>query len=444
MRPEQAMNVLVIDPSKVFRTVWDRMVLRIGHEPISVSSGAAGLEALRQRHIDFVCVSLSLPDMDGIDFCRELRKQPQLRNIPVILLTSTEDRSARQAAFQAGITEIHNKTDVEGLLARVQKFVTELSRDISGRVLYIEDSSVVAHVMVKILKAMTLEVDHFTSADEAFEAFQKANYDLIISDIMVEGQMSGVGLVTRIREMEGDKSRVPILAVSGLDDSVRRTELFRIGINDFISKPVMREEVTARVTNLITNKQLFDQVKTQQQHLYELAMRDQLTGLYNRNSLKEFAGKYFTEASRHDFSLSLMLIDLDHFKEINDTHGHLVGDIVLEHVGEMLRQNCREEDFAARFGGEEFLLILPHCDLASAAAKADLIRKEIELLEPAGVSITASIGVTSRPRGKMAEMEALFRVADSAVYDAKAHGRNCVVVRRFDSKAESKEANSEQ
>lgn len=433
------MNVLVIDPSKVFRTVWDRMVLRIGHEPISVASGAAGLEALRSRHIDLVCVSLSLPDMDGIDFCRELRKLPQLSTMPVILLTSTEDKGARQSAFEAGVTEIHNKTDVEGLLTRVQKFVSELSRNISGRVLYIEDSSVVAHVMVKILKNMKLEVDHFTSADEAYEAFQLANYDLIISDIMVEGQMSGVGLVTRIREMDGDKARVPILAVSGLDDSLRRTELFRLGINDFISKPVIREEVTARVTNLITSKQLFDQVKTQQHHLYELAMRDQLTGLYNRNSLKEFAGKYFTQASRHDFSLSLMLIDLDHFKEINDTHGHLVGDMVLEHVGELLRQSCREEDFAARFGGEEFLIILPHCDLASAAAKAELIRKEIELLEPAGVHITTSIGVTSRPRGKQVEMEALFRVADHAVYEAKNRGRNCVVLRRFDSKTASRE-----
>src|SRR5690606_21002316 len=96
---ESLMNVLVIDPSKVFRTVWDRMVLRIGHEPISVSTGQAGLDALRQRHIDLVCVSLSLPDMDGIEFCRELRKQRQLRNIPVILLTSTEDKTACQSAF---------------------------------------------------------------------------------------------------------------------------------------------------------------------------------------------------------------------------------------------------------------------------------------------------------------------------------------------------------
>src|SRR5690606_41039517 len=122
----------------------------------------------------------------------------------VILLTSADDKGVRQAAFEAGVTEIHSKTAIDGLLARVKRFVAEASRDVSGRVLYIEDSSVVAHVMIKILKLMKLEVDHFTSADAAFEAFQNANYDLIISDIMVEGQMSGVGLVTRIRDMEGD------------------------------------------------------------------------------------------------------------------------------------------------------------------------------------------------------------------------------------------------
>lgn len=425
------MNILVIDPSKLFRTLWDRMVLRIGHEPISVSCGETGLEALRERHIDLVCVSLTLPDMNGVEFCLQLRTQPQYRSLPVILLTSTEDKSIREDAFKAGVTEIHSKTDVDALLNRVQRFITEQKREISGRVLYIEDSSVVAHVMVKILKDMKLDVDHFTSADEAFEAFQAANYDLIISDIMVEGKMSGVGLVTRIREMTGDKSRVPILAVSGLDDSVRRTELFRLGINDFISKPVVREEVIARVTNLINNKQLFDQVKTQQKHLYELAMRDSLTGLYNRNSLKDFAARMFEEAAEKDMPLSLMLIDLDHFKDINDTHGHLAGDTVLEHVGELLRRNCREEDFSARFGGEEFLLIMPHRDLEAAMAKAELIRKEIEILEPEGIAVTASVGVTTRPRGSKVDMESLFRVADQAVYDAKSRGRNIVVSRKF-------------
>ncbi|MDX1442216.1 MAG: diguanylate cyclase [Gammaproteobacteria bacterium] len=425
------MNVLVIDPSKVFRTVWDRMVLRIGQEPVSVETGEQGLEVLRSRHIDLVCVSLSLPDMTGIDFCKELRAQKQHRNIPVILLTSTDDKAVRERAFKAGITEIHSKSDVDALLQRVKIFVNEMGRHISGRVLYIEDSSVVAHVMIGILDEMELEVDHFTSADEAFENFQSVNYDLIISDIMVEGQMSGVGLVTKIRSMDGEKSRVPILAVSGLDDSVRRAELFRLGINDFISKPPVKQEVIARVTNLITNKQLFDQVKMQQQHLYELAMRDHLTGLYNRNSLKEFANKYFSEAARHEYPLSLVLIDLDHFKSINDNHGHLAGDSVLEQVGEMLRNNCREGDFAARFGGEEFLLILPHCDLSSARTKAELIRKEIEQLEPEGIAITASLGITARPRGTAADLETLFKVADAAVYEAKHRGRNCIIAKKY-------------
>lgn len=426
------MNVLVIDPSKLFRTIWDRMVLRIGHEPISVGTGEAGLKALRERHIDLVCVSLSLPDMDGIDFCRELRRMKQLKQLPVIMLTSTGDKSIRDEAFQAGATEIHSKTDVEALLNRVKRFVEEKSSEVSGRVLYIEDSSVVAHVMLGILREMRLDVDHFTSADEAFENFQKLNYDLIISDIMVEGQMSGVGLVTRIREMEGDKSRVPILAVSGLDDTVRRTELFRLGINDFISKPVMKEEVRARVTNLINSKQLFDQVKMQQKHLYELAMRDPLTGLFNRNSLEEMAERKLAEAVEMDAPLSLLLLDLDHFKDINDVHGHLVGDAVLEEVGELLRRNIRDEDYAARFGGEEFLLIMPHCDLASAAAKAELIRQDLETLEPQGLMMTGSIGVSSRQRGSGAEvtLESLFRIADQAVYEAKAKGRNRVVAKK--------------
>ena len=156
-------------------------------------------------------------------------------------------------------------------------------------------------------------------------------------------------------------------------------------------------------------------------------MVDPLTGLYNRNSLSEFAHKYFTEASRHHFALSLILIDLDHFKQINDTRGHLVGDIVLEHFGEMLKKNCRGEDFAARYGGEEFLLLLPHCDIEGAMMKAELIRQQAEQLMPDGIPITASIGVTTNPSDQETSMEALISAADKAVYEAKDAGRNRVI-----------------
>jgi len=420
------MNILVVDHSKVFRTMWNRAVLPLGHHSTLAASGAEGLEVLRSRRPDLICTALSLTDMDGIEFCRRLRRLPHYRNTPVIALSATEDQSVRQRCFEAGFTDIHNKTDVQGLVTLIERVSAEQNVQISGRVLYIEDSSVVAHVMLKILDEMQLEVDHFTNASEALEQFQNHDYDLIISDILVEGQMSGMGLVNSIRSLPSDKSRVPILAVSGMDDTARRIELFKRGANDFISKPMVKEEVIARVTNLITTKQLFDQVKDQQAHLYELAMKDQLTGLYNRNALDEFAGKTLAEARRHTLHVSFIMLDIDHFKMINDRHGHAVGDTVLEQVGALLREACRTEDFAARLGGEEFLVILKHCDLKAATAKAEALRRALEALEPADMPVTASFGVTSQPAGRTLSFDTLLNTADQALYNAKHNGRNQV------------------
>lgn len=329
-------------------------------------------------------------------------------------------------AFDAGATDVHPKNEVEGLFKRASQFARGGDPEISGRVLYVEDSAVMVHVMKRILEGMGLEVDYHSSAADALASFEEGRYDLVITDILVEGEMSGMGLITHIRDQVPDKIRVPVLAISGMDDQERRKELFRLGINDFVTKPVVEAEVRARVGNLIWAKQLFDRVQEQQRNLYDLAMIDQLTGLYNRNSLTEFANKTFAEANRHDLPLSLILIDIDHFKEINDTHGHLVGDDVLAGVGELLRNDCRREDFAVRFGGEELMLILPHCDLDGALQRAGELRAKLEQLSPGGVPITASLGVTARPQGRQVNMGDLFLVADRAVYQAKDEGRNCV------------------
>lgn len=422
------MNILVVDHSKVSRALWHHLVLKAGHEPIMVSTAREGIRVLETEKVDLVCASLTLPDASGIDFCRQARKLGRNSRVPLILLTSTEEKQVRAEAFAAGATDIYPKTDIEALFNQATRFLKEGNRSISGKVLYVEDSAVVAHVMLRIFKSLGLQVDHFRSAADAFEAFRETVYDLVVSDILVEGQMSGIGLVSRIRETHPDKTKMPILAVSGMNEPNRRVELFRLGINDFISKPVVEEEVIARVSNLISNKQLFDQVQAQRRHLYELAMVDQLTGLYNRNSLAEFGRKAFSEVNRHDFPLSLILIDIDHFKLINDSHGHLTGDEVLAAVGEMIRKNCRKEDFPVRFGGEELMVILPHCKLDDAARRAEHLRAALEELRPVDVSMTGSLGVTARPMGREVSMEDLFRIADRAVYQAKEEGRNRVVV----------------
>ena len=421
------MHILIVDHSKVVRTVWNKMVADLGHQSLTVENAEQALEVMQGQEVEFICASLSLPGMNGIALCRQVRSLPKHRKTPFILLTSTQDRTLRQEAFESGVTEIQEKMDKEQLEARLKQYLSEEQQELTARVLYIEDSMVAAHVMIKILRHMNLKVDHFRSADEALVAFEKHDYDLIVSDILLEGVMSGVGLVNRVRSYLSDKRRVPILALSGMDETTRRIELFRLGVNDYIAKPPVEEEVRARVRNLIISKQLFDRVQAQSRQLYQLAMQDQLTGIYNRTGLNEFAPKYFAEAVENDLPLSLMLIDLDHFKSINDTHGHTVGDKVLALTSALLKSACREGDLVARVGGEEFVLIMGQCGVEEAARHAEKIRKDIEKLKPDGISVTASIGVSARPLGKDLNFDDLFKAADRAVYEAKNQGRNRVV-----------------
>ncbi len=424
------MKILVVDHSKVFRAIWQRLMVRAGHEPLISDDGRSGLARVENERVDMICVSLSLPDTDGIEFTRQVRQLPHGHDVPVILLTSIGDKKVRRRAFEAGVTDIHAKTDIRQLFQRARRFISDGATNAdppSGRVLYVEDSRTVSRIMIHLLGKMNLEVDHFRSAADAWEHFDEARHDLVISDILVEGDMSGVALVNRLRERHPDKTRLPILAMSGMEDPVRRVELFRLGVNDFINKPVIMEEARARIGNLIVNKQLFDQVQQQRRQLYELAMTDPLTGLRNRNALSDFSRELEAATGPGDTALSLILIDIDHFKRINDRHGHLVGDEVLTQVGGLLSRSCRDEDFAVRFGGEELLLVLPGCPLSAATRRAEEFRAALESLKPAGLRVTASLGVSAVSEERDVELESVIRRADRAVYRAKSLGRNRVV-----------------
>lgn len=215
------------------------------------------------------------------------------------------------------------------------------------------------------------------------------------------------------------------MVVSGESDQQKRTSFLRNGANDFIIKPYDEDEMIVRSSNLIENKKIFEQAKKQQQELTKLAMTDQLTGLYNRHSLFDIGPKYLSDAQRHKFPLSLLVFDLDHFKNVNDTYGHGVGDIVLKSIGQVLNDNCRKEDIVARFGGEEFVMLLSHCDLDFAVTKAENIRQAIEKSKPNDLTVTASIGAATFSQED--DFESLFDKADSAVYKAKETGRNKVI-----------------
>jgi len=424
------MKALIAEPTKAYRQLLETICHAVGFKPRFVTNAHDALQHLSNERVDLILTSLQLQDSDGIEFCKKIRRLEGMKHTPVVLLTSEKDKSMFESATQAGVTEIFHKADVP----HIQTYLDGL-RDranthniTNGRVLYVEDSLSLAKLTICILESMGLNVDHFTHAEQAYEAFQTNNYDLILTDILLAGNMSGIGLVRAIRSADSEQAQVPILAMSGQDDSARKIELLNYGANDYVAKPILEEELIARVRNLIINKKLLDQIKAQQHRLQELAMTDQLTELYNRHFLMELAPKYISEAFRHKSPLSLVVVDLDHFKAINDNHGHAAGDQVLIKTAQLLKAVCRNEDFAARFGGEEFILLLRHCNADNALQKMELLREEIATLNPNGIAISASFGIAELPQDKACNFDSLFSAADNAVYQAKENGRNCVII----------------
>jgi two-component system cell cycle response regulator len=239
--------------------------------------------------------------------------------------------------------------------------------------------------------------------------------------------MSGDELVSLVRSYEDRRGFRPIIVITDIDSDERRIALYQAGVNDFLQKPILHEELLIRINNLITNKRLLDKVHDIRRELFALATIDNLTGCHNRHSLMEFSEKFISTARRHEYPVSLLVIDLDHFKAVNDNHGHAVGDIVLEKTGALLTESFREGDLVSRYGGEEFVVLMTHCDAENASKKAEEIRLEIENLKPNGLDITTSIGVTCLEVGVEGDFEAMFHAGDEGVYAAKEGGRNRVV-----------------
>ncbi|WP_372999922.1 diguanylate cyclase [Sulfurimonas sp.] len=247
---------------------------------------------------------------------------------------------------------------------------------------------------------------------------QKPHPDLILLDVNMP-EMDGYEVLREIKRCVGCES-LPVMFVTGKDTEEDEEKGLLLGAVDYIKKPIHPAIVKARVNTQIT-------LKRQRDELVYNALHDQLTGLYNRNHLVAEGNRKFSRALRQNDKLSIMMIDIDHFKAVNDTHGHLTGDLVLKEVASVLVQDKRTEDFSARFGGEEFIIVLEGCSKEDAQEKAEALRKKIENLNPADIEVTASFGVSELSK-EHSSFESLLRAADSALYAAKNSGRNCVVV----------------
>ena len=422
------MKVLILENGRLFQKILRDLLIELGCTVSCVRTGEEGLDLLvnttDETKYDLIIASQHIFDKSGADFIQYCKNSD--RNTPIILLTSEPNEILMQNARAAGIKDIFPKTNLTYLKSSIRYYIQgEQTFDIQGgRVLYVEDSASVTHIVTNYLKKLKLEITHFSTAEEAFHAFTDNDYDLVITDVMLSGTMDGLSLVRMIRAQNSHNAKVPILAMTGHDDVQLRIDLLHAGINDYVTKPPIEEELAARVNNLITNKRLADQVRQQQRSLFNLAMTDQLTTCHNRHSLSDYAPKYIKDAVRYDYPLSVMILDLDNFKHINDEYGHTTGDSVLTEIGKLLMTTCRQGDIVSRIGGEEFLILLPHCNIIDAMDKAEEIRSMVELSKPASLKVTASIGTASLIEKHNQEFDRLYKAADTAVYHSKKNGRN--------------------
>jgi two-component system, cell cycle response regulator len=266
------------------------------------------------------------------------------------------------------------------------------------------------------------------SGETALEEIQKFQPHLILLDVSMPG-LNGIETLRRIRDIERYTSVIFISGKSSAENVIMGLDA---GANDYVRKPYDVTELLARVRTQLRIKDLNDRLKAANDRLKELVDIDDLTGLFNMRSLYKKLDFELERARRYERSVAVIMMDLDHFKKVNDTNDHLFGSFVLAQVGKIIIQNMRKVDFAARYGGDEYLIVLSEITEEGAKTFCERLCKTIaeSTFEKDGskVNLTASLGfAVATPAQKDVDARNLVRFADKALYRAKAEGRNRVV-----------------
>jgi len=298
------------------------------------------------------------------------------------------------------------------------------------KILIVEDEYISRRMVKKFLVDAGYDIVEAEDGQSAWGLFQAEHFQLVITDWMMPG-LNGPDLVKKIRESE-QKSYTYIIMLSAMDDKDNVVFGLESGVDEYLTKPFNDKELVARVARGMRILKLEEQLKQAKQQMEILAMHDGLTGLLNRRAIEEYAESEFGITSRKERPMGVIMVDIDHFKSVNDQFGHKSGDVALQQVAKGLSGGLRIYDRVGRWGGEEFILILPETQLQDAAKVAERIRAriaemKISLDNGEILSIHISLGVACAT-GQFSTLAKLIDAADQALYQAKQTGRNRVCI----------------
>ncbi len=303
-----------------------------------------------------------------------------------------------------------------------------------AKVLLVEDDPIQASATKEILRKVGYEVLWAEDGINAIKLVKSEKPDIIVLDVILPG-MDGYEVCRWLKLDESTKG-IPVIMLTVKKELSDKISGLQIGADDYLPKPYNELELNARIYASLRTKALQDELKLKNKQLEDLldkvnymAITDALTGLYNRRRFHDVLTSEYERAKRYGTPFSLVMLDIDYFKKINDNFGHDVGDAVLKEVSDILLKSIRDIDTAARYGGEEFMVILPNTDKAHATIVAERMRQAIENHDFAGLdrTMSVSIGISGMPDAKVEHEDRLIRCADFAMYRAKQLGRNRTV-----------------
>lgn len=436
MTKQQPTRILVVDTSALTREILSR-ILRDELENTEVSGAASGEEAIRklaEQKYDLVTTALLLSDMDGLALSRAIRDSKSHHYTPVIVVSGDADSRLLREGFEAGVTDYFDKSNGYKAFGAFIKSFIQRNSGLTGHILFVEDSPTSAAVTCKMLDKHGLTYTHTNSADEAYKFLaaqrenpaEAENFDLLMTDFYTVGEMTGGDLLHAIRaKFHFSQQELPVLVLTSADDHNTQLEIFHAGGNDFVAKPIVEEILLARVRALLLIKHQYDALKAQTEAIRWVAVTDSLTGVRSRRFLVD-NGQAFLNAAENQ-PVAAIIIDIDHFKNINDTLGHITGDHVLAALGNTLNQ-VFPHDMVVRFGGEEFCVLVRNCSGEQILERAELLRRHIEQLKPVGINITISMGIASTDVHPSLHISDFLMLADKGLYLAKETGRNRVCI----------------
>ncbi len=449
-------RVLVVDDILANVKLLEARLQAEYFEVLTAYSGAEALEICARERVDVVLLDVMMPGMDGFEVCRLLKAEPTTQDVPVIMVTALDQPSDKLQGLEAGaddfltkpVDEIALITRVKNL-ARLKMLDDEMAlraatsgqiglergaavlraREIkSGRLLLVDDNPRSAN---RILDTLSQVHDAFIERDiqAALALVNKFSFDLVVVSLGLS-EADGLRLCSQIRSMERTR-HLPLIILVDPGDEARLLRGLDMGVNDYVMRPVDRHELLARVRTQIRRKRHSDFLRNRLEESVEMAVTDPLTGLFNRRYMETHLNGLMQEAKADGRDLSIMITDIDHFKQVNDTYGHDAGDTVLQDFAARLRRHTRGIDLACRFGGEEFIVIMPDTNLDVACHVGERLRECIaevpfSINSQTNIPVTACVGLATLA-GPDDTSAALFKRADNALYAAKRAGRNRVM-----------------